>query len=154
MVWPRHQGYLVAGNMAGTGIWRCKNACFFSWAQLTKVKCLAPSTWKSVTPLELSASNRVEFRTLGKNFQVNLASEGRLRQLNFIHLKKICYIVSKMLNEMTHTLQLLIHWHDQTSKGRSFQLASCLPPLSAQRTKSMVAHANQCLLGSTWQGGI
>jgi hypothetical protein len=51
---------------------------------------------------------------------------------------------------MIHLLHSFMH--DQTSK--EVQLASCQPLLSAQRTKSMVAHANQCLLGSTWQGGI
>jgi hypothetical protein len=66
----------------------------------------------------------------------------------FLDSKTLCG--QRHLNEMTHPL---IHWQDQTSKGRSFQLASCQPPLSAQRTKSMVAHANQCFLGSTWQRG-
>ena len=37
---------------------------------------------------------------------------------------------------------------------RKFNSHRVNPLLSAQRTKSMVAHANQCLLGSTWQGGI
>jgi hypothetical protein len=41
MVWPHHQGYIVAE------IWQVqeyddarKNACFFLWAQLTKVNAL------------------------------------------------------------------------------------------------------------------
>src|SRR6266446_4497613 len=59
--------------------------------------------------------------------------------------------VSKGRREQTsaHPIEAI----GQTSKGRSFQFASCRPLLSAQCTMK-AAHACQCFLGSTQQGGM
>jgi len=49
------------------------------------------------------------------------------------HLPK--NVVSKEKNGSENDICHLLSQVGQTSKGRSFQLASCRPPLSAQRTR-------------------
>jgi len=152
MVWPHHQGHISSKNMAGTGIWRCKNACFFSWALPTKVSVPCSVNLKVSNAIrKLSASIGLNCGHWGF-FKLKLNQSHCLNATeNVIHLEK-CYHSQSKLNRNDFIYSFTEH--DQTSKGRSFQLASRLPPLSAQRTKSMVAHAKKCLLGSTWLGGI
>jgi len=88
----------------------------------------------------LNASIEFEFRTLITVFF------NSTQLVLVIHFSKILRSQRHWIKNdpSTHSLDMIRH----PKEGR-FKLTSCQPPLSAQRTKSMVAHANQCLLGST-----
>jgi hypothetical protein len=133
MVWPDHQDYTSSKNMVGTGIWRCKNPCFFSWApHFYKVKVLAPSTWNASTPLKPSASLGWSY---GHWWYFSSLFQQSQSQKKFYSLKMLRVSKFSEWNKYNWTPSTPVHWHDQTSKGRSFLLTSCQPPLPAQRTK-------------------
>jgi hypothetical protein len=113
------------------------NPCLFSWAlcQLTKVsgvKCLAPSTWKSITPPILSAS-------------YGWITDTIKLKLSFLRVTKsiecIPFILSKgVVSKIGWNNQSIYSFTEQHGlirhpKEGHFQLASCQPLLSAQRTK-------------------
>lgn len=95
------------------------------------VKCLAPSTWKSTTPPRLSASIGLNYG----HYNIFFLTQAQVQpsQLNPFIYPKILKVVSKI--GWNKSKSIYSFTSDQTSKGRSFQLASCQPLLSAQRTK-------------------
>ena len=109
MVWPTPSRLRQQQEvMAGTGIWRC-NACFFSWAPM-KVPCSVNLKVNNATR-KTRRFNRVDYRTL-----------------SIIHLWISIYRVRvSQMKQWTHD-GFIYSFTLQTSKGRSFQLASCQTP--------------------------
>jgi hypothetical protein len=132
MVWPHHQGYISSKNMAGTGIWRCKECLLHlvSTSKLIVVPCSVNLKVNNATK-KTQRFNRVEFRTLYVDSIIikreNLYSSSKAN-FYFI-LLFICKSVSQQMKIKygpTHLLPFTT-WI-QTSKGRSFQLALCQTP--------------------------
>ena len=104
-------------DMAGTGIWRCKNACFFSWAPLTKVSALLRQP-ESQRHLKSWRFNRVD-RTLVFFFfffffLLFFFSFQTRFQINFIRLKNAIvrnhnHQTKRMKPPSTHSLDMFRH---------------------------------------------
>ena len=101
-------------NMTMQGI-----ACSFSWALVSK-KCLAPSTWRSITPLKTKRFNRVELRTLP--FIYKSYPTFKNQSILFIcRLGQSIIAMKWMMDPSTHS-------HFRHPKEGQFQLALCQTP--------------------------
>jgi len=133
-------------NMTMQGI-----ACSFSWALVSK-KCLAPSTWRSITPLKTKRFNRVELRTLPFIYK---------SYPTFKNQSHLVYLQTGSVNHCNEMNDGPIHSFTlQTSKGRSIStriVSNPRFPLSAPtKWNEWVAHAKSNVFWvQTWnKGGI
>jgi len=148
MVWPHHQGYISSKNMGGTGIWRCKGCLLLlvSTKHYMYSKCesaLLRQPEKSITPPKKKLALQWGWIPDTTNYRVTIQrkkeEKKEKKRKGFIRtLTTTCATSQPTLqNLLSRPVSNDIEWNEmdpsthftlQTSKGRSFQLASCQTP--------------------------